>query len=333
MSRLPRALSTFLTLAFVGLAGCAAREEAPPSSSESALEGCETLSKLSWMSTKRLDVGITGDLQVRVGEALPPSSTRVIGNILYLHGFADRIDNHKPLFDQWTKRGFRVIAFDYPSHGETCGESLETFTIDGLASLAAEVEERMMKDEYARYGSLPLYVAGWSTGGFLATHLVENQLAGAEPRLVHPVKGSVLFAPGVAVQPVLSAVTVESLTHDPHPPHLGAPSPERPALYPLFAGSMALAGNKVRASRYPDVPTIVFTGGIEDDTYADTPVVETWVKDHPKMIGVSCAGGRHELDNEAMPMGGQVRTMAGDFLAATAAGKPFVASRCSLDVP
>lgn len=331
MPRIPRAVSTFLTLAFVGLAACAPPEDAPPSSSESALEGCEPLSSLSWMKTKRMDVGISGDLQVRVGEALPPSSTRVIGNILFLHGFADRIDNHKPLFDQWTKRGFRVIAFDYPSHGETCGESLEKFTIDGLASLAAEVEERMMKDEYKKYGSLPLYVSGWSTGGFLATRLVENQLAGADPRLVHPVKGSVLFAPGVAVRPVLSAVTEESLTHDPRPPHLGAPSPERPAMYPLFAGSMALAGGKVRAAAYPDVPTIVFTGGDKEDTYANTPLIEEWVKDHPKMVGVSCAGGRHELDNEAMPMGGQVRTMAADFLADTAAGKPFVPTRCTLE--
>ncbi len=100
----------------------------------------------------------------------------------------------------------------------------------------------------------------------------------------------------------------------------------------------------MRSAPYPTkVPTIVFTGGNNDDTYANTPIVEAWVKSNREsMKGVSCAGvagvkngqgGRHELDNEAWPMGARVRIMAGDFLAATAAGTVYTPTPCTFEIP
>lgn len=59
------------------------------------------------------------------------------------------------------------------------------------------------------------------------------------------------------------------------------------------------------------------TGGQDEDVYANTNGIVRWVKDrqaeHALVNGLGCAGGRHELDNEAEPMGASVRTAAARF--------------------
>jgi hypothetical protein len=50
-----------------------------------------------------------------------------------------------------------------------------------------------------------------------------------------------------------------------------------------------------------------------------------------RIAGMSCPGGKHELDNECEPMGAQVRASAAAFAAYAAAGKPveLPAAPCS----
>src|SRR4029078_7108019 len=132
------------------------------------------------------DLGLT----VRVGTM---GSGRA-GDVLYLHGFADRFDNHKPLFDRFVAEGLRVISFDLPSHGETCGASLDLFDFTELAELAMRVER-----DYA--GSGPLTVAGWSTGGLIAVRIAQGITRNTFSR---PIAKMALFAPGVDVKPVIA---------------------------------------------------------------------------------------------------------------------------------
>src|SRR5437899_2133612 len=83
-------------------------------------------------------------LKLHVGEFAPPPGKEIAGDILYLHGFADAFENHLPLFREWTRAGFRVIAFGLPGHGRTVGEgklaTVNSFHIDDLVQLATFVE-------------------------------------------------------------------------------------------------------------------------------------------------------------------------------------------------
>ena len=322
-----RSLSKLLTIALSTVAlpltigACTSHVAAePPVSSESAFTfECSPL-PASWMKTKRLSVD-GGNVQLRVGEARP--SGEPVADILYMHGFSDRMDNHKPLFDQWTKRGARVVAFEYPSHGETCGLGLEAYTFTDFVDFATVVEKDMVEDE-----KRPLYLAGWSTGGLIATRIAQGYRD-----VSRPVAGTMLFAPGIAVHVVLGEVTLDSLTSIAHPPHTGPIAPTRPALYGLFSAGLLLQSYEARNEPFPaTIPTILFTGGEKSDTYADTAGLEAWVGEQRKHAApakislVTCEGGKHELDNEAEPIGQEVRSMAGEFFSAATKHKPYVAA-------
>ncbi len=309
-------------LALGCLAACAAEPEPADQeeTQESGFSLCRSLPE-SWMKTRRLSGGLSAlNVQLRVGEALP-SNGAPVADILYMHGFSDRMDNHKPLFDEWTKRGARVVSFEYPSHGETCGPGLSLFTVQDLTALAVTVEKEMSEDP-----ERPLYVAGWSTGGLIATRLTQGAAS-----LSRPIAGAMLFAPGVDVQLVLGAVTLDSLTSDPSPPHTGPISPTRPVTYPNFSGSLLVQATYARWQSIPStIPTLLFTGGDTEDTYANTPGLKKFVVDQrsggANITGVGCPGGKHELDNEAEPIGSTVRTMAGEFLDAAIAGDAYIAA-------
>jgi alpha-beta hydrolase superfamily lysophospholipase len=321
-----RPLSKLLTMALtvalpLAIGACTSHEATEPSvSSEAAFtDECRPL-PASWMNTKRISVD-GGNAQLRVGEARPASGEPV-ADILYLHGFSDRMDNHKPLFDQWTKRGARVVAFEYPSHGESCGLGLGAYTFTDLVDFATVVEKDMVEDQ-----KRPLYLAGWSTGGLIATRLAQGYRD-----VSRPIAGTMLFAPGIAVHVVLGEVTLDSLTSLAHPPHTGPIAPTRPALYALFSAGLLLQSHEARSEPFPaTIPTILFTGGEQSDTYADTAGLQAWVGEQreraePANIAlVTCEGGKHELDNEAEPMGQEVRSMAGEFFSATTMHEPYVA--------
>ncbi|HSO40026.1 MAG TPA: hypothetical protein VLT33_46180, partial [Labilithrix sp.] len=168
---------------------------------------------------------------------------------------------------------------------------------------------------------------GWSTGGLIATRLAQGYR-----EVSRPIAGAMLFAPGIDVHVVLGEVTLDSLTSLAAPPHTGPIAPSRPSLFALFSAGLLLQAHEARSEPFPAaVPTVLFTGGERSDTYADTAGLQAWVgeqrerADAATIALVSCEGGKHELDNEAEPMGRQVRSMAGEFFAAATKHKPYVA--------
>lgn len=264
---------------------------------------------------------LPGRLDLRVGITRPAGP--VAGDILFIHGFADRLDNHGPLFQELSAAGFRVVSFDLPGHGENRGglqNSLDLQSFAGLASIAVEVERRTRED-----ASRPLLLAGWSTGGLLAVRIAQEDAfrdAGRKPRAL------ILFTPGVAVHPLLGRhgiVTDGTLTQNPAPPHHGGiPLRNRsPLLHPAFAARFLVnAFVRSRAPLPSGLPTLIFLGGDAEDRYADSPRVREWALRQraggATILGLQCAGGFHELDNEDDPargltIGREVRAAAAAF--------------------
>lgn len=305
-----------LALSFAALA-VACSPPPPAEEAETQATGDELLDVAckplpeSWMHTWRLPAD-DGRLQLRVGEARPEGP--IVGDVLFFHGFADRFDNHRPLFEEWTQRGFRVVSFEYPSHGETCGKSLAFYMYPALAKLAAEVERSLEED-----ADRPLLLAGWSMGGLLATRLVQ----GLAP-LSRPVQGVMLLTPGVAVHAFLGRVEDETLTRNATPPHTGPIAPTRPSTWPI-ATNLLYHAHVARTSPLPaGVPILTVVGGDEEDVYANSAGIRAWVTDQRNAgaasFGLSCAGGYHEIDNEPAPMGLQVQRSLGEFAEAVLAG-------------
>ena len=316
--------SFFLLAALVAFApACAVEaeeEEAPVAESEDDLIGfrtkCGALSPVPGMKIERVDAD-GGNVHLRIGVMEPRGEPK--GDVLFLHGFSDRLDNHLPLFEGWRRAGLRVVAFDYPSHGETCGRGLDRYRIRGIAELASFVEERTRED-----AARPLVVAGWSTGGLVTVRMLQAPSFG----LGRQIRGAFLLAPGVDVRVLVGdkqMVTEETLTHDPDPPHRGPISPRSPLQTPLFSADLMINARLAREEAFPkNVPTFVVTGGEEEDVYADTKGVMAWVEarqdEGARVVGLGCDGGRHELDNEADPMGSDVRANGVAFASWVASG-------------
>ncbi len=262
--------------------------------------------------TDFLRVGMFTTIRVR---QMVPVNQPVRADVLYLHGFSDRSDNHGPLFRQLAAAGIRVVAFDYPSHGETRSASLGWYSFRKLMAMIVAVEHATVEDP-----NRPLFLAGWSTGGLLAVRLVQTKYA--LNALSRPLAGIVLYAPGVAVRMIPGEggkVTERSLTHDLNPPHHGKPRPSSPFKKPVFSARLMFNSILSRMHTMPaDVPVLTFVGGDKEDTYADSKKVRAWVlaqrKSSDLRPGVQCTWARHELDNEAAPVGQYVRDATLDFV-------------------
>jgi alpha-beta hydrolase superfamily lysophospholipase len=114
--------------------------------------------------------------------------------VIYFHGFGDRLDNHKPLFDAWNAVGLRVVAFDLPSHGEDSGFSnlIDLYSFQELGELATKVEASKREDE-----TRPLILAGWSTGELIATQMIQKEIFKAQGGRVP--RALIFFAPAISV--------------------------------------------------------------------------------------------------------------------------------------
>lgn len=261
-----------------------------------------------------------GLLQIRVGEQRPKG--RPVGDVLYFHGFADRLDNHGPLFEAWNKAGLRVISFDLPSHGENRGlkNKLDLYSFEKLSDVAKAVE-RFTREDAAR----PLIVSGWSTGGLLAVRMAQTQAWQAGDR---PLKGLVLMAPGVSPRPVMGdkgVVTQETLTRNPNPPHMGPLVPQSPLLTPVFTSKMLANALLSQVQDLPKLPTLVMTAGDDEDRYVETDGIKKWsqiqrLKNRVPLVGLQFEAAFHELDNEPGKVGFGVRLAAAAFAAAVARG-------------
>lgn len=256
--------------------------------------------------------------KIRVGVQDPEGAP--LGDVLYFHGFSDRLDNHGPLFEAWNKQGLRVISFDYPSHGESTGTSLNFFSFRRLARLAVTVE-KATREEIQR----PLILSGWSTGGLLALRMMQGQ---SFERFERSPRGLILFAPGVSVRNFvgrsslrypLGEVTLDSLTHDPEPPHHGEISPKSPGSTPLFASFLKLNSLLSQWQKLPpELPTLILLAGSEDDRYANSESVLNWIQQQnengAQIDAFQFPGARQEIDNETEIFGGPLsRKMAAKF--------------------
>lgn len=258
---------------------------------------------------------------IRVGIQNPAGVP--LGDILFLPGFGDRLDNHGPLFEEWTKKGFRVISFDYPSHGETTGARLNFFTFRRLAKMVKAVEAFTREN-----ADRPLILSGWSTGGMIAARIASADTLAKPER---PIKGLILFAPAVATPSRVGdtsswlyptgRVTAETLTHDPNPPHRGPIRPETPLStmpFPIFLKINSLFAFNQKLP--PSIPTLVFLSDASEEKYIDLKRAELWLawqrRVNADIKSIDLFGARHEIDNELEEFGGAyARTEAAKFAA------------------
>ncbi len=234
-----------------------------------------------------------------------PESNSIKADVLFFIGYGDRADNHSPLFRLLSKNGYRVISFDYPSHGETRCSSLNYHDYSSLMEIAKDVEKTTRTSD-----PTPLILGGWSTGGLLAVRMMQtNALLDRVPKKMF------LLAPGVSVYPLVGGdgiIRQETLLSNPNPPHRGPITPVSPLLTPLF--SAALISNSIMAqhSKLPhDLETLLIVGSDTLDLYAKTVQVRVWYRNQKmlgsKMTAIQCPNSRHEIDNEVEPIGQTAR--------------------------
>ncbi len=251
--------------------------------------------------------------RMRIG-IMAPANPRA--DILFIHGHADRLDNHGPLFAAWNAAGYRVIAFDLPSHGESNILPIDVYSFDDLFALVRLVDAATLEDPQR-----PLLIAAWSFGGLVATRLAQQpeQLAA----LRRPLRGLILLAPAVA--PYLFAggdgiSRLRTLTHNPHPPVAGPPSPAAPLQNPVFAARLLAEAWLARRAPLPQhLPVLILVAGTNEDWYVNASGVLAWAEQQQRggvqIHSFQCIQARHALDNEPYPIGPTVRLLATDFVA------------------
>ena len=111
--------------------------------------------------------------QVRGYRWLPrePSETPA-KKALILHGFESSVKKFDQYIAALLKKGYEVIAFDAPAHGESAGKKI---------TLPLYVE--MIKSIYERYGPVQSFLAH-SLGGLAAAHFLESLPQNRDCRLV-----------------------------------------------------------------------------------------------------------------------------------------------------
>jgi alpha-beta hydrolase superfamily lysophospholipase len=282
------------------------------------------------LKTAFLDFG--EQMRIRVGIQDPPSG-QPRADVLYLHGYSDRIDNHRALFERWNRDGFRVIAYELPGHGPHLGDrnDINAWSFEQIAEMGAAVEGCVPS-------SRPLFVSGWSTGGLLTIRRLQGDHG--FPRFTRPVAGAVAFAPGVALRKIPGdklRVTLETLTPDPEmQKSIQPPYPNhmitswRNLLQPVTNRFSGFPGQITEESKCSwkttlpiEVPTLVLIGGDASDRYADASRVIEWIRDQEArqkkehgrttLVGVECQDGYHALDLERPEIGERVRDAAALF--------------------
>ncbi|HZE42063.1 MAG TPA: alpha/beta fold hydrolase [Stackebrandtia sp.] len=259
-----------------------------------------------WLSADRLRDGEPG--RVRVIERTP---RHAVGDVIFVHGHADRADNHAALFAAWAKAGLHVIAPDLPSHGETTTRGIDTWTQSDLAALVAVLDHGLANP------SRPLIVAGWSFGGLVVTRLLQDhdQLAALDRRP----SAAVLLTPAIAPRLATGGdgiVRHQTLTHDKRPPTGGPPDPVTPLLNPVFVARLLAEAWAARSDPLPSgIPVQVIAADPSQDKYVADDDLVAWASRQPTVTSlVTCAGSRHGVDLEVWPQGPAAIAATTDFL-------------------
>ncbi|MEZ4730541.1 MAG: alpha/beta fold hydrolase [Caldilineaceae bacterium] len=313
-----------VVIRFSGTAMAAMKGDVKPAPSSPTLDLSEVSTvvpglQLGFLPVTSVKANAPGPMRVGV---LTPDQP--LADILFIHGHADRLDNHGPLFTAWRAAGYRVISFDLPSHGESNILPIDLYSFADLFTLVRLVEASTREDE-----NRPLVIAGWSFGGLVATRLAQQPADLAA--FGRPPQGMILFTPAVVPYPFAGGdgiARISTLTHQPNPPVAGPPSPAAPAQNPLFAGRLLYeawqAGREQLSSTFP---VLVITAGESEDWYVNTPAVQAWAAEQ-KNNGANlhlfqCHGARHAIDNEAFPIGPAVRQLAVAFATTVVEGSPL----------
>ena len=298
--------------------------------------------RMSFLPVRSIQPAVPGLLRLGV---LQPA-TAPVADVVFLHGHADRLDNHMALFKVWAAGGARVIALDWPSHGQSDVGPLDIYTADDLIALVRQVERATVQDP-----SRPLVLAGWSYGGLIATRLA--QLPAALQSLSRRPAGLLLLAPGVVVQPFVGGdgiARVETLLHAPYAELAGPPSPASPLLNPVFAlRTLVLAWQAQHAPLPTDLPVQAIVADDANDWYVNSSGIKAWALQQqargvPLQL-LQCPGARHALDNEPWPIGPRVQSLSLAFVhqvahalphgpqpAASGGAEPVLQQACQ-DVP
>jgi pimeloyl-ACP methyl ester carboxylesterase len=256
-------------------------------------------------SEKTFMLPLESTCSLRVLIQTPPAGVQTRADLLFFTGFADRADNHAPLFEGLSRAGMRVISFDYPSHGESKCGWLGLKTMGDVARYANEIEVATRESN-----DRPLFVTGWSTGGLIATRMIEN--GDWKSRRL---SGLVILAPGISVFALVGGgrgVRQQTLLSNPHPPHKGPIKPAGPLRVPLFATSLYFSSVMAQHAQLPKgLPTLVIMAGDKADLYAKEVQVKSWYKSQKQsgadVVGLQCTNSKHEMDNEIEPIGNEVR--------------------------
>jgi alpha-beta hydrolase superfamily lysophospholipase len=262
--------------------------------------------------------------EVRAGE---PGSFRVglwtsqapVADLVFLHGHADRIDNHKVLFTTWAQAGLNVIAADLPSHGNTTVRSIDAWSSADLAAVVAVLERR--------YGTpqRPLILAGWSFGGLATVRTL--QAPDRLEELSRRPSAAVLLTPAVDPLPLTGGDGIarrRTLTHDVDPA-AAPPRPASPLQNPVFAVRLLADAWASRAADLPrDIPTLVVASDPADDVYVNAAGLVAWAGQQRAHGGtvklLACSGARHAVELEPWPTGPTVRDATVRFLASVVPG-------------
>jgi alpha-beta hydrolase superfamily lysophospholipase len=250
----------------------------------------------------------------RVIRTAPPPPQTPVADLIFLHGHADRVDNHRELFARWAQAGIAVVAPDLPSHGDTSVRGIDAWTTGDIAALVGLLERR-----YGATGR-PLILAGWSYGGLMATRILQSpdhlRALARRPAAV------VLLVPAVAPLPLTGGDGISrhrSLRHDPDP-EAAPPSPASPLLNPVFAVRLLAEAWAARHDRLPaEVPAFVVASDAAEDRYVDADGLLRWASAQGAQV-LSCTGARHAVDLEPWPTGPTVRQATVGFLASAVPG-------------
>ncbi len=257
-----------------------------------------------------------------------------IADIFFVHGLGDKYTNHRSLFEYWNASGIRVISFDLPSHGGTTGRSINSWSISELARIVPEIETDVRS--YLSDNNIPLYLAGYSIGGLVATRIVQLKkhhfFSGA-------IGGLILINPAIYSRLLLGefgTITNQTLTHD-------QTLFEREILPRSiwdtfwFDFEILAAQSDARNDLIPtDLSVLLFLS--DNDYYTVPSKILNWSKTQiipaKREAGFNtfqCIGAMHELDNELLAYGSNfLREATVKYVLNNSSGKSFSAQALHL---
>jgi alpha-beta hydrolase superfamily lysophospholipase len=110
------------------------------------------------------------------------------GVVLVVHGLGDYAGRFEPLAAELVHRGWAVLAFDLPGHGESPGGRGRADSFDGLLHEISAARRTLSR----RFPTAPQILLGHSMGGNLALNYALRQTLQSESQLP---QGLVLCAP------------------------------------------------------------------------------------------------------------------------------------------